>query len=110
MKKKDIFTQAKEAGRQDVYYITDRNGNGIYAQKINVEAIFSIPEEQLEQLRVKHEALQKELEKKPLDQKSHSESLDLLNNFTTLQLINEGLNRHYFRRKPRAFYEVTDHS
>lgn len=99
----NIFTPDTDEEARDVYYVTDRNGNGVYAQPINVEAILALPEEQLEQLKIKHEAIQIKLEKTPLEHRSHREGLDALNNFTTLQIINRGLNQYYFKQRKKSF-------
>ena len=109
MKKKDIFTQAAEEKRRDFYYKPGEDGHGLYAVPINTEDIFNLSEEQLQELKIKHETIQKKLDTKPLSDMSYSESLEVLNNSKDLQLIEEGLNRHYFNKK-KAFYEVSDFS
>ena len=107
MKKKDIFTQAAEEERRDFYYTPGKDGHGLWAVPINTEDIFNLSEEKLEELKIKHETIQKNLDIKPLSEMSYAESLGALNNFITLQLINEGLNRYYFRRREKPFYEVS---
>ena len=106
MKKKDIFTQAAEEKRRDFYYKPGEDGHGLYAVPINTEDIFNLSEEQLQELKIKHETIQKKLDTKPLSDMSYSESLEVLNNSKDLQLIEEGLNRHYFKKK--AFLGVSD--
>ena len=106
MKKKDIFTQAAEEKRQDFYYKPGEDGHGLYAVPINTEGLFNLSEEQLQELKIKYETIQKKLNTKPLSDMSYSESLEVLNNSKDLQLIEEGLNRHYFKRK--SFLGVSD--
>jgi hypothetical protein len=106
MKKKDIFTQAAEEKRQDFYYKPGEDGHGLYAVPINTEGLFNLSEEQLQELKIMHETIQKKLDIKSLSDMSYSESLEVLNNSKDLQLIEEGLNRHYFKKK--AFLGVSD--
>ena len=62
MKKKDIFTQAAEEKRQDFYYKPGEDGHGLYAIPINTEGLFNLSEEQLQELKIKHETIQKKLQ------------------------------------------------
>ena len=78
MKKKDIFTQAAEEKRRDFYYKPGEDGHGLYAVPINTEDIFNLSEEQLQELKIKHETIQKKLDTKPLSEMSYSESLEVL--------------------------------
>jgi hypothetical protein len=99
MKKKDIFTQAVEEKRQDFYYKLGKDGHGLYAVPINTEYLFNLSEKKLQELKIEHDTIQKILEKKSLEEMSYAESLEVLNNFIAQQLIEEGLNRHYFNKK-----------